>query len=75
MGQNRQFKGNSVSPALLEMVGLVDAADIDPTPGPLTIRPAIYPRAGWAQAAASWEAEGMIDAMAATSCDDEEWAW
>ena len=56
------------------MVGLVDAADINPT-GPLTIRPAIYPRAGWAQAAASWEVESMIDRMAATSFDDEEWAW
>ena len=75
MGQNRQFKGNPPLQPLLEMVGLVDAMDIDPAPGPLTIRPAMHPRAGWAEAAAAWEAEGMIDAMDATSFDDEEWAW
>jgi len=57
------------------MVGLVEVTDIDPAHAPLTIRPAIHPRAGWALAAAAWEAEGMIDAMDATSFDDEEWAW
>jgi hypothetical protein len=40
-----------------------------------TIRPSAHPRAGWAEAAASFEPVGLLDEMSATRFDDEEWSW
>ena len=44
-------------------------------PGVLTIRPAAHSRAGWAEAAAAFDPDGLLDAMGSTRFDDEEWSW
>lgn len=68
-------RGLRLAKPLLEMAGLTDDVDIDATPGLLTIRPATHPRAGWAEAAASLEPEGVIDGLTPTRFDEEEWTW
>ena len=60
---------------LLEVAGLADEVDIKAAPGVLTIRPAADPRAGWAEAAAAFDPEGLLDATGSTRFDDEEWTW
>ena len=68
-------RGLRLAKPLLEMAGLKDDVDIDATPGLLTIRPASHPRAGWAEAAAALEPEGVIDGTTPTRFDEEEWTW
>ena len=72
-------KGNSrgirLAKPLLEVAGLADEVDIEAAPGVLTIRPSAYPRAGWAEAAAACDSEGLLDAVGSTRFDDEEWSW
>jgi antitoxin MazE len=58
----------------LEVAGLSDEVEIEAAPGVLTIRPSMQPRAGWAEAAAAWDAVGLLDEMTTTRFDDEEWA-
>lgn len=60
---------------LLEVAGLADEVEIEAAPGVLTIRPSVQPRAGWAEAASSFQPEGLIDEMSSTRFDDEEWYW
>jgi len=59
---------------LPEVAGLADEVEIEAAPGVLTIRPSAHPRAGWAEAAASLEPEGLLDEMSTTRFDDEEWS-
>jgi antitoxin MazE len=59
----------------LEIAGLTDDVEIEAAPGVLTIRPSTHPRAGWAQAASTWEPQGLLDDMTATRFDDEDWSW
>lgn len=69
-------RGIRLAKPLLEMAGLADEVEIEAAPGMLTIRPSAHPRAGWAEAAAAWDAEeGLLDEMTATRFDEEEWAW
>lgn len=68
-------RGVRLAKPLLELAGLVDEVEIEASPGVLTIRPSAHPRAGWAEAAASFQPEGLIDEMSATRFDDDEWAW
>jgi antitoxin MazE len=68
-------RGIRLAKPLLEVAGLADEVEIEAAPGVLTIRSAAHPRAGWAEAAAASEAEGLLDEMTATRFDDEEWAW
>ena len=68
-------RGVRLAKPLLEIAGLVDEVDIEAATGVLTIRPSVYPRAGWAEAAAACDAEGLFDDMTATRFDDEEWVW
>ncbi len=49
--------------------------DIEAAPGELTRRPAVHPPAGWAEAAAAWDAEGLLDALTSTHVDDELGVW
>ena len=63
------------SALLLEVAGLADEVEIEAAPGVLTIRPSAHPRAGWAEAASSFQPEGLLDEMSATRFDDEEWSW
>jgi len=35
----------------------------------------MHPRAGWAEAAAAFEAEDLLDEMSATRFDGEVWDW
>ena len=68
-------RGIRLAKPLLEVAGLADEVEIEAAPGVLTIRPSAHPRAGWAEAAASFESEGLFDEMSATRFDDEEWSW
>jgi len=68
-------RGIRIAKPLLEVAGLAEEVEIEAAPGVLTIRPSPHPRAGWAEAASAWEAEGLLDAMTTTRFDDEEWAW
>ena len=68
-------RGIRLAKPLLEVAGLVDEVEIEAAPGVLTIRPSAHPRAGWAEAAASFEPMGLLDEMGATRFDDEEWSW
>ena len=68
-------RGIRLAKPLLEVAGLADEVEIEAAPGVLTIRPADHPRAGWAEAASSFEPEGFLDGMTATRFDDEEWSW
>ena len=68
-------RGIRLAKPLLEVAGLSDDVEIDAAPGVLTIRPSSHPRAGWAEAAASVEPEGLLDEMSATRFDDDEWTW
>jgi antitoxin MazE len=68
-------RGIRLAKPLFEVAGLADEVEIEASPGVLTIRPSAHPRAGWAEAAASFEAEGLLDEMSATRFDDEEWSW
>ena len=68
-------RGIRLAKPLLEVAGLADEVEIEAAPGVLTIRPAAYPRAGWAEAAASFEPEALLDEMSATQFDDDEWSW
>ena len=68
-------RGVRLSKPLLEEAGLVDDVEIDVQPGVLTIRPVASPRAGWADAAASAPAHGLLDPPTPTQFDDEDWSW
>jgi antitoxin MazE len=68
-------RGIRLAKPLLEVAGLADEVEIEAAPGVLTIRPSAHPRAGWAEAAASFEPEELLDEMCATRFDDEEWSW
>jgi antitoxin MazE len=52
-------RGIRLAKPLLEVAGLVDEVEIEATPGLLTIRPSIHPRAGWAEAAEACGADGL----------------
>ena len=67
-------RGIRLAKPLLEVAGLADEVDIEAALGVLTIRPSAHPRAGWAEAAAACDAEGLLDEMTTTRFDDEEWA-
>ena len=68
-------RGVRLAKPLLEVAGLADEVEIEAAPGVLTIRPSAQPRAGWAEAASSFQPEGLIDEMSANRFDDEEWTW
>jgi antitoxin MazE len=68
-------RGIRLAKPLLEVAGLADDVEIEAAPGVLTIRPSAHPRAGWAEAASSFQPEGLLDEMSATRFDDQEWSW
>ena len=68
-------RGIRLAKPLLEIAGLADEVEIEAAPGVLTIRPSAHPRAGWAEAASSFEPEGLLDEMRANQFDDEQWSW
>jgi antitoxin MazE len=67
-------RGIRLAKPLLEVAGLADEVEIEAAPGVLTIRPSADPRAGWAEAAAAFDPEGLLDAMDSTRFDDEQWS-
>jgi antitoxin MazE len=67
-------RGIRLAKPLLEVAGLADEVEIEAAPGVLTIRPSLQPRAGWVEAAAACDAEGLLDEMTTKRFDDEEWA-
>jgi antitoxin MazE len=52
-------RGIRLAKPLLEVAGLADEVEIEAAPGVLTIRPSAHPRAGWAEAAAACDREGL----------------
>ena len=70
-------RGIRLAKVLLEVAGLADEVEIEAAPGVLTIRPSTHPRAGWAEAAAAFDPDGLLllDQMSSTRLDDEEWSW
>jgi antitoxin MazE len=68
-------RGIRIAKPLLEEAGLTDQVEIHASPGVLTITPVAIPRAGWAEAAAAFDSEGLLDETNATRFDDEEWEW
>ena len=68
-------RGVRLAKPLLEVAGLADEVEIEAAPGVLTIRPAAHPRAGWAEAASSFQPDGLIDEVSNTRFDEEEWSW
>lgn len=68
-------RGIRLSKPLLEEAGLTDEVEIHASPGVLTITPVTTARAGWAQAAAAFVPEGLLDEISATRFDEEEWEW
>ena len=53
-------RGIRIAKPLLEVAGLADEVEIEAAPGVLAIRPSVHPRAGWTEAAASFEPEGWL---------------
>jgi len=68
-------RGVRLAKPLLEVAGLSDQVEIEAAPGVLTIRPSAHPRAGWAEAAAAVDPDGLLNEMSSTRFDDEEWSW
>jgi antitoxin MazE len=68
-------RGIRLAKPLLEVAGLTEEVEIEAAPGVLTIRPSSHPRAGWAESAAAFAPDGLLDDMASTRFDDEEWSW
>ena len=68
-------RGVRLAKPLREVAGLADEVEMEAAPGVLTIRPSAHPRAGWAEAAASFEPVGLLEEMSATRFYDEEWSW
>lgn len=68
-------RGVRLAKPLLEVAGLADEVEIEVAPGVLIIRPSAHPRAGWTEAASSFQPEGLIDEMSSTRFDEEEWSW
>ena len=68
-------RGVRLAKPLLEQAGLEDEVEIRVEPGAVIIKAATSPRAGWAEAAAKYSPERMLDAPSATRFDDEERTW
>jgi hypothetical protein len=60
---------------MASVADLADEVEIEAAPGALTIRPSTHPRAGWTEAAAAFDRDGLLDQMTSTRFDDEEWSW
>jgi antitoxin MazE len=69
------LRGIRLAKPKLEEVVLTDEVEIHAASGVLTITPVAIPRAGWAEAAAAIESEGLLDQTNATRLDDEGWEW
>ena len=59
----------------VEVAGLADEVEIEAAPSMLTIIPSTHPRAGWAEAAAVFDLDGLLDQMTSTRFGHEEWSW
>ena len=59
----------------VEVAGLADEVEIEAAPGMLTIRPSTHPRAVWAEPAAAFDPDGLLDQLTSTRFDHEEWSW
>ena len=62
-------------PRPVAIVGLADEVEIEAAPRVLTIRPSVHPRAGWAEAAAAFDLDGLFYEMGSTRFGDEESSW
>ena len=72
IGNSRDIR---LAKPLLEVAGLSDKVQIEAAPGVLTIRPSAHPKAGWAEAAAAVDPEGLLEEMSSTRFDVEKWTW
>jgi antitoxin MazE len=71
-------RGIRVPKALLEQAQLGDEVELHAEPGRLVVRAVHRTRAGWAEAAVAMRQRGddrLLDDVAATRFDAEEWEW
>lgn len=68
-------RGLRLAKTLLEEAGLTDEVEIRARAGALIITSVQSPRAGWAEAAATYGPSKLIDPPTNTKFDDEEWNW
>ena len=59
----------------VEVAGLADEVEIEAAPSMLTIIPSTHPRAGWAEAAAVFDLDGLLDEMTRIRFAYEELPW
>lgn len=71
-------QGIRVPRALLEQAELPEEVELQAQPGRLVVRAARRPRAGWADAARTMHERGedaLIDELAPTRFEQDEWTW
>ena len=68
-------RGVRLAKPLLEQAGLEDEVEIRVEPGAVVITAVTAPRAGWADAAARFGPNRLLDAPTGTRFDEAEWTW
>lgn len=71
-------QGIRIPKPLLEQAGLLSEVEVTVEAGRLVIAPAVRPRAGWEEAAASMAAAGedeLLDEVAPAEWDGTKWEW
>jgi len=68
-------RGVRLAKPLLEQAGLEDEVEIRVEPGAVVITAVAAPRAGWAEAAARFGPNRLLDAPTGTRFDEAEWTW
>lgn len=72
IGNSRRVR---LAKTLLEVARLAEEVEIEAALGVLIIRPSAHPRSGWAEAAAAFQPEGLIDEMSPTQFVEGEGSW
>ena len=68
-------RGIRLPKALIDEAGLSGEVDIHAEPGRIVVTPVESLRKGWAEAAADFPQEGLLDEPTPTRFDEQEWDW